>query len=257
MVSPKISINLITYNRSKYLPKAIDSVLKQSFIDWELIIIDDGSTDDTKNIVEQYSKRDQRIKYCINHKNLGISKSRNLALQKSAGQYLAVLDSDDYWCDNNKLQKQYDFLEKKSDYVLTGGNFIKVDENDNEIGRVKNPSSDQDIRNKFLFKNPITHSTVMYKKDLAIKLGGYDEKLEVGEDYDLWLKIAQRGKVFNFVDIFVKYKVHADNICLRDKLKSLKVLNVIKKYKGVYPNYYRAFLKRWSKLTIGKLFLKR
>jgi len=126
-----------------------------------------------------------------------------------------------------------------------------------ELSRKINLSTDKDIRTRFLFKNPITHSTVMYRKDLAVELGGYDVTLGVGEDYDLMLKMGLRGKIYNFKDVFTKYRVHDGSICLTDKLKSLKVLYVIKKYKGSYPNYYSAFLKRWVKLFIGKLIFKR
>jgi len=257
MNNVKISINIVTYNRAEYIAEAIESILIQSFSDWELIIIDDNSSDNTKSIIDEYIAKDKRVKSFKNDHNLGISKSRNIALKQSQGKYIAVLDSDDFWCDKDKLKKQYEYLEKNTDYVLAGGSFTKIDKSGKEILKIVNFSTNKDIRNRFLFKNPIAHSTVMYKRDLAILLGGYNESLDVGEDYDLWLKMGQKGKLFNFTDNFVKYRVHDDNICLTDKLKSLRVLDVIKKYKDIYPNYYLAFLKRWIKLSIGKLILKR
>ena len=257
MEYPKISINIVTYNRASYLSKAISSVLEQSFQDYELVIVDDGSTDDTESVIKSFVGKDKRIKYIKNETNLKISKARNRALANSKGKYIAVLDSDDCWCDVDKLRKQYEFLESHPDYAAVGGSLIRVNKNGQELSRKINLSTDNDIRIRFLFKNPITHSTVMYRKDLAVELGGYDETLAVGEDYDLMLKMGLKGKICNFKDIFTKYRVHDGSICSTDKLKSLKILYVIKKYKGLYPNYYIAFLKRWIKLFIGKLIFKK
>src|SRR5574344_2461092 len=124
-----ISIIICTYNRADLLPKAIASVLSQSYQDFELIIIDDASTDNTKDVIPN----DDRIKYYKNEVNLGISKSRNLGVSLSCGQYIAMLDSDDYWLDNNKLQKQLEVINQDSKIGLVGTGIILVDEQGNKI----------------------------------------------------------------------------------------------------------------------------
>ena len=123
-----ISIIILTYNRAGFISEAIKSALEQSFSDWELIIIDDASQDNTREIAEDYAKKDSRIKYFRNDEHLRISKSRNKALGLARGEYVAVLDSDDVWSDRDKLKKQYEFLERNKDYVLVGGGVIVIDE---------------------------------------------------------------------------------------------------------------------------------
>ncbi|KKT73909.1 MAG: Glycosyl transferase family 2, partial [Microgenomates group bacterium GW2011_GWA2_44_7] len=130
-----ISIITITRNRAGFISEAIESALEQSFPDWELIVIDDASEDNTREIVEEYIVRDSRIKYFRNDEHLRISKSRNKALSLALGEYVAVLDSDDVWSDRDKLKKQYGFLEGNKDYVLIGGGVIVIDEYGKEIRR--------------------------------------------------------------------------------------------------------------------------
>src|SRR3989338_6842170 len=173
-----ISIITITRNRAGFISEAIESALGQSFPDWELIIIDDASQDNTREIAEDYSKKDSRIKYFRNDEHLRISKSRNKALGLARGEYVAVLDSDDVWSDRDKLKKQYEFLERNKDYVLVGGGVIVIDEHGQERKRYFNRESDENIRGKILFQNQFAHSSVMFKRDVALKVGGYDEKIK-------------------------------------------------------------------------------
>ncbi|MFH1292397.1 MAG: glycosyltransferase [bacterium] len=248
----------ITHNRANHIAWAIASVRSQSLTDWELIIIDDASTDDTKAVVQEFLNQDQRIRYIKNEKNLGISNSRNLALEKARGQFIAVLDSDDIWCYNEKLQKQYDFLSQNPEYVLVGGGVIQIDEQGVERKRYLNPCKDSTIRKKFLAKNPFAHSSVMYSRNLALELGGYKKELGIGEDYDLWLRMGKKGKLANLNDYLLKYRIHSDGTCFKDLIKALKNnIKIIKKYRKDYPNYFFAFLRRWSRLLVGYIFLRK
>ncbi|MFA6547727.1 MAG: glycosyltransferase [Candidatus Magasanikbacteria bacterium] len=253
----KVSVNIITYNREDFLSKAIDSVLVQSFKDWELIIVDDCSIDNTAVLVSEYIQKDSRIKYFKNDTNLGIGKSRNLALQLSSGKYIAVLDSDDYWSDKNKLQKQFDLLES-GEFVLVGGGYQVVDRLGNKKNSFLNPTTDGQIRSKFLFKNPFVNSSVMFKKDLAVKSGGYDESLQVGEDYDLFLRLGRLGRLINIPSIFVNYCQHGQNV---SRIKIVNALEdnlvIINRYKNDYPNYFFALLRRSVRLFFVKIFLKK
>ena len=128
----KVSILMTTYNRAEFLPKAIDSIIFQTFKDWEFVIVDDCSTDNTQEIIKEYMKLGLPIKYVRNEENIGVIKSRNLALSLCSGEYITVLDSDDEWIDKEKLQKQVEFLDKNSDYVLCGGGAIIVNEGGEE-----------------------------------------------------------------------------------------------------------------------------
>jgi len=248
-----ISIIIITYNRAGFISEAIESALGQSFFDWELIVIDDASEDDTREIVEEYIVRDSRIKYFRNDGHLRISKSRNKALGSARGEYVAVLDSDDVWSDRDKLKKQYGFLEGNKDYVLIGGGVIVIDEYGKETRRYFNRESDENIRGKILFQNQFAHSSVMFRREAALKAGGYDENLNIGEDYDLWLKLGTLGKMANIKEHLLKYRVHGGNVTLK-RVEALKNnIAIIRKYKDRYPNYYLAYARRALRLLVYRL----
>ena len=248
-----ISIITITRNRAGFISEAIESALGQSFPDWELIIIDDASQDNTREIADNYAKKDSRIKYFRNDEHLRISKSRNKALGLARGEYIAVLDSDDVWSDRDKLKKQYEFLERNKDYVLVGGGVIVIDEHGQETKRYFNRESDENIRGKILFQNQFAHSSVMFKRDVALKVGGYDENLNIGEDYDLWLKLGTLGKMANLKEYLLKYRVHGGNITLK-RIEALKNnIAIIRKYKNRYPNYYLAYARRALRSLIYRL----
>ena len=248
-----ISIIIITHNRAGFISEAIESALGQSFSDWELIVIDDASEDDTREIVEEYIVRDSRIKYFRNDGHLRISKSRNKALGSARGEYVAVLDSDDVWSDRDKLKKQYGFLEGNKDYVLIGGGVIVIDEYGKETRRYFNRESDENIRGKILFQNQFAHSSVMFRREAALKAGGYDENLNIGEDYDLWLKLGTLGKMANIKEHLLKYRVHGGNVTLK-RVEALKNnIAIIRKYKDRYPNYYLAYARRALRLLVYRL----
>ena len=182
-IKPNISIVIITRNRAGFISRAIQSVLDQSFSDWELLILDDDSEDDTEKTVRDFADKDERIKYFKNSPALGISKNRNKGLALARGKYIAVLDSDDAWIDKEKLWKQFNFLEQNPDHVLIGSNIRIVDEKNNFIQNTDLKTEDADIRRKMLLFNQIPHSSVLYRKDAAQKVGGYNEKLSCVEDW--------------------------------------------------------------------------
>ncbi len=252
---PKISVAVITYNRASYICAALASVVCQTNSDWELIIIDDASTDSTKLEIDNCAKGDQRIKYIKNYKNLGISESRNKALQIASGKYIAILDSDDIWADEEKLQKQYDFLEKNEEYVLVGGGVIEINATGQEVNRYKNPTTDVSIRKGILLRNPFINSSVMYKRDEALKCGGY-QKYTVGEDYDLFLKMGQMGKMFNLSDYLVKYRKHDSGITWSKRILAAQDhLSIIFKFKYTYPDYFFALVKGYMRLFLAKFLM--
>ena len=127
MKTPKISVIMSAYNSEKFISKSIDSILAQTFKNFELIIINDSSIDKTKDIIETYRKKDKRIKIICNRQNLGPAKSRNRALKIAKGEYIAIMDSDDVSLPK-RLEVQYHFLENNPDIFLIGGGAIKINE---------------------------------------------------------------------------------------------------------------------------------
>ena len=251
-IEPKVSIQMCTYNRAHYIEKAIQSVLSQSFTNWELLILDDASNDNTEEIVLKYL-HDNRIKYFKNETNLGIASNRNKGLHNSTGEYIAVLDSDDYWIDNQKLEKQIDFLDTHKDYAIVGTNMLVINEKGNEIKKSNFKHTDKDIRRKMLLHDQISQSTVLYRKKIALSLGGYDATYSVCDDYDLWLKIGKDNKIMVLQDYTIKYLEHSQGISKEKKLKaSIEHLHIINKYKKYYNNYILALCKSFLRILISK-----
>jgi glycosyltransferase involved in cell wall biosynthesis len=240
------------YNGSKWVEKAIDSVLAQSFSNFELIIINDFSIDNTRDIILRV--KDSRIRYFENKLNLGVQKTRNLALLKVRGEYVAEIDQDDEWIDKEKLRKQIDFLMNNCDYVLVGSGVILVGNDGKELTRFLMPSTDHEIRSKMLRANPFIHSSVMFRtKDIKL-VGGYSVG-KMSEDHDLWLKLGKLGKLHNFNEFSVKYLYSSSGYNSQDKIKRLmQNIEFAHEYKDFYPDYYIAILTGWIKVLFYPVF---
>lgn len=234
---PKLSINILTKDRVGFLERALNSIYSQTFQDFEVVLVNDGSLDNTLEVVENFKNKYKNL-VIINHKvTVGISKSRSEALTASQGQYIVILDDDDEWIDKDKLRKQVEFLTTHPDYVLVGGAMVTSD----QILKFR-PESDRKIRKTMLFRNNFFTSTVMFSRQTAVNVGGFlSSEIDLAEDYDLWLRLGKEGKMYNFPDLFVKYNVPSYNT---DKLLLFfkKQLILIKKYKNYYSFYISAKL---------------
>jgi len=241
---PKISVVIITYNRADLLPRAIESVLAQSYRDFELLIIDDASLDGTEAIARAWLAKDDRIKYFKNELNLDISKSRNRGAALAGGEYIAMLDSDDYWLDKDKLKKQAEFLDKNSEVGLIGTAIRCEDEHGQTLKEDIYALNDEDIRARMLWKNQIAQSGVMFRKSAFVSAGAYDESLRIGEDYDLWLKIGRQWRFANLPEVMVSYLVHSGGRSKEKVFKTIKATDrIIRRHKKNYPGYFKARIK--------------
>ncbi len=246
-----VSVIISTFNGEKYIKRAIESVLSQTYGNIELIIIDDCSTDNTSEIIFGYSRKDSRIVILKNETNIGSYKSLNKAIRISRGKYIANLDDDDIWRDSQKIEKQTEFLEKHNDYGLVGGGMIKIDIKNNEIGRYLFPEHDKDIRKSILKNNLFSHSAVLFRKDAWEEVGGYNELFGYSADIDLWLKIGKKYKFYNFQDYFIYYldKENSGSYFSRKNSYRRKVwlnIKMIKQYKNDYPGCKKAVLLCWA-----------
>lgn len=253
-LNPKISIITTTRNRASFILRAIESALKQSFTDWELLVLDDDSKDMTESLVASLMIKDNRIKYYKNSPALGISSNRNRGIKLATGNYIAILDSDDFWLDNDKLKKQFDFLEQYPEYVLIGSNIKIIDEKGNLIKNSNFVTEDFEIRKKILKDNQIPHSSVLIQKELIEKIGGYDEKLLCAEDLDLFSKLGRLGKMKNLAEITTAYTRHSQGISQQKKvMMAWNHLKIVLKNFGQYPNWFKALF--WAKLRLITAFL--
>lgn len=238
-MAPVVSVIIATFNRDKYIRRAIESVLEQTCKNVEIIVVDDGSEDRTKEVIKPYLKN--KNFYYIQQKNKGASAARNKGIELSKAEYIAILDSDDSWHDIKKLQKQIDFLENNPGYVLTGGGVIIVDSENREISKYLFLESDEDIRGRLLIDNTFVHSSVLYRKKSWRDAGGYDENLKFSEDKDLWLKLGKIGKLYNFPAYFTRYlrggESHLSNH-IRRNLKATLKMKV--KYRKNYHGFTKA-----------------
>ncbi len=235
----KVSVNILTKNRAGLLKKTLLSVAGQTYQDYEVVVVNDGSIDDTELVLNEAAAAILNLKI-INHKSsLGITKSRQEALAASAGEYIAILDDDDEWINKDKLAKQVKFLDDNRDYVLVGGGMRAESGIENQELKIR-PKTDKQIRRTMLLRNNFFTSTVMFRRASAVEAGGYLQNgADLAEDYDLWLRLGELGKMHNFSEIFTAYRQTQYN---SDKRKQFfyKQLKLIGRHKTNYPYYYPA-----------------
>mgnify|MGYP001620137307 FL=1 len=243
MQNPKVSVLLPTYNGGRFITKSIESVLKQSFKDLELIVIDDGSSDHAPDIVREFIQKDSRVLFVQNEENLGIQKTLNKGLGIARGEYIARVDDDDEWIDVHKLESQVDFLDNDQSHVLVGTGVVFVDEKREELFRFLQPVEDKSIRDRMLFKSCFMHSAVLFRKSVAVELGGYSEKEEHKhvEDYALWLGLGKIGKLHNMPSYGIKFMLRDGAISAVNKKEQFrKNIELVKRFKHDYPHALKA-----------------
>lgn len=247
-----VSVNMIAYNASKYIAESIESVILQTFPHWELIVVDDGSTDDTLTIAKAYAAKDERVRVYSNGQNEGIVYTRNRALHYSSGKYVAVLDSDDIALPD-RLEKQMNFMEQNPVYDLIGSAFYFIDSDGVEIGKGELNAKPSHFPAILMFDNFFLHSSVMMKTVLAKKylyrplLKGFSPC----EEYHLYVDIAKDGKVWNLPDYLVKYREHGQGISktrvdMIDYYRNSVILDQLKNL-GVFPSNIELTLHKMSR----------
>tara|TARA_Y100000996_G_C22469819_1_gene621608 strand:- start:216 stop:1127 length:912 start_codon:yes stop_codon:yes gene_type:complete len=191
--TPLVSILLNCYNAEKFIAKAIDSVICQSYNNWELIVWDDGSTDNTVKILENY--KDDRIFIFKKKKNVGLGKSRIEATKHLNGELITILDADDFY-HKDKIFKQVEIFQKNKNISICS-TWAKIFDNDFKLKRIFASELNEDkLKKRLRLLNIIPHSSIMYKKKDALKVGWYSNKLEFAQDYDLTIKLIKEGKLF-------------------------------------------------------------
>ena len=204
---PYVSVIMPAYNAALYIEEAIDSVISQSFSNWELIIINDGSTDATADIIAKKTKKDSRIK-CINQQNKRQSKARNFGISCALGTYIAFLDADDSIFPD-RFTKQVAFLESNNEIILCGS-WFRIMNTDRVI---KLPEKHEDIKLALLQGNCFANSSVMVRKRILDELPLiFDNSKEPAEDYDLWARLIFKGKLHNIQEVLLSYRTHANQL---------------------------------------------
>jgi len=245
---PTVSVIIPTYNRANLLPRAINSVLNQTYQDFELIVVDDGSTDNTRDIIREFQKKDDRIKYLWKKNSDCVAVPLNLGISHSRGLYITFLGSDDE-CLPKWLEKQMDLFEfpefRKPDVVSC--DTLLVNQNGKKITEIAKPKTKD---NDYILATSLIHNyifgNIIVCRDIFEKVEFFDEKLKIREDFDMWIRIAKAGFHFDFV-YEPLYVIHMHRDQLSSYIDAQKRISAIEylleKHKNLYLKYSYGYAK--------------
>ncbi|HUN46108.1 MAG TPA: glycosyltransferase [Stellaceae bacterium] len=235
-MTPRISVLMPVFNGGAYLEAAVASVLAQSFGDFELLIVDDGSTDRSREVVDAFAARDERVRLLCKA-NSGISDTLNLGLDEARGDWIARLDADDLMLPA-RLERQLAFLDTNPDVVAVGSYYDLINEiGERRVTRYPLPRTREELARYLEARELLTftHPTMTYRRDLALALGGYRRELEPCEDADLFARmLARGGTILIQPEVLTLYRVHGGSISHR------KTREMFSKLRFVFHNFYGA-----------------
>ena len=229
-IVPKISLIMSVYNGEDYLAETVESVLCQTFTEWEFIIINDCSTDNTSKILAEYASKDARVKVHTNKTNLRLPSSLNKALSLAEGKYIARMDADDI-CMPDRLQKQYDFMEANPNVDLSSCRFLTLKNGVYSSGGCGGKGDSESIKALLLVTNPLLHPGIIAKADVIKELG-YDKNFTCTEDMELWTRFVLNNKRVEILSEYLMiYRLHDKQITetTLDKQKN-EVIKIQKTY---------------------------
>ena len=206
-----ISVLMTSYNSSAWIEEAICSILNQTFKDFEFIIIDDGSSDNTRNIILKYALQDKRIKF-YKRKHVGLTNSLIFGLKKCNGEWIARIDSDDH-AFPERLELQYNFIKSNPRVAALGSSCKIFYQNNKKENLYSYPHNHKDLLKSLLIGSLFPpHSSMMFNKNVALRAGGYNSKMFKAQDWDLWLRIAKIGKLAALKRPLVMIRIHKSQI---------------------------------------------
>jgi hypothetical protein len=211
------------YNRAEFVGEAIESIVGQSFPDFELIVVNDGSTDGSGEIIERYTRADARLR-AFDQPNRGLVYTANRGCALARGKYIARLDADDVAI-SSRLERQVEFLERRPEIAVLGGGWYVLGKGGAGHAAFLPPEDDRTIRERLPRGNCLAQSTVMMRTDVFRAVGGYRQAFPPAEDYDLWLRISERYQLANLPYPLVYYRVHPQQATLtRIEVQAMAVL---------------------------------
>ena len=211
-----VSVIMPVFNVESYLAEAIQSIVDQTMKDFEFIIIDDGSTDGSVEIIQSFN--DKRITFLRNETNSGITASLNKGLSVAKGEFICRMDADDIAV-NNSLEKQIAFFQTHRSISLVGSQAILIDEKGQTIGEEIVPQTTKEINRSKFIHNPFIHGTIMFRSSLVKQFGNYDPRRKHNEDYDLWLRYTKYVQAVNLNDKLIFRRIHSQSITVSKELE--------------------------------------
>jgi glycosyltransferase involved in cell wall biosynthesis len=212
---PLVSAVMVNLNNGRFIGEAIESVEHQTYSRWQLIIVENGSTDDSWEVIQSWMKREPRILSVRLSPGVSIPAGRNLALARARGDYIATLDSDDVWLPD-RLSRQIEIMERaeNEDIGVCGANCFQIDEQGKGIGRKEFPQTDAECRRSFWYRNPFCQSAALVRKVCFDELGAYDESFVLAEDLELWMRLGQAFRLHNLQDHLIQSRLSGRNVTL-------------------------------------------
>ena len=233
--SPTVSVLLPVYNTERFLRQALDSLLNQTFTDFELIAVNDGSKDGSLAILEEYAARDARVRV-ISRPNTGIVGALNDAFAASRGEFVARMDGDDESLPD-RFAAQVQYLRSHPDCVMVGTQVVTIDEDDDDVAPLRGLETDHEGIDRALLTAgwPVVHPTVMMRRSALKSVGGYAQGTFPHEDHDLFLKMCEAGKVANLPDVLLRYRRHSASVSwdARSRNKMNEVMRAACERRGV------------------------
>lgn len=230
---PKVSVVTPTYNRADFIREAVDSVLSQSFRDLEMIVVDDGSRDNTRDVLASCLD-DGRLHYVF-QENQGQSVARNKGIRAARGEYICFLDSDNYWLPG-KLEASVRFMDAHPDVDILYGDNISIDEEGRIISKDNMKRHSGRITGLLLHDNFISNNTVMVRRECFEQLGGFNEKDRLAEDYELWLRMSTRYTFHYLPEYMAAYRVMDDQISSDKDKRFWANERILLKFLETYPD---------------------
>ncbi|TGN41528.1 glycosyltransferase [Marinobacter confluentis] len=240
---PTVSVIMPTFNRAKFLPQAVGSVLSQSYADLELIIIDDGSTDDTVKVLAPFLN-DDRVRY-FHQENRGQSKARNVGLNQASGEFIAFLDSDDTWA-TEKLKKQVALISRLPGAAIVHGDEETVNEKGEVISFDNMKRYSGRITRQLLADNSVSITTALVRRKCFDEMGGFQASHGVADDYDLWLRFSARYLFHYEPGIVASYRVMEDQISSDKRRRFAANEMIIRNFLNQYGDSVTPREKRWG-----------
>ena len=250
----RVSVITLTVNRPQYIVRAVESIRSQTVSDWELIVVHDGPNPQIEAILREWEKREPRLRYFHRLQGGNIAEAINFGIRQARGSYIAILDDDDYWRIPEKLSMQIRFLEEHPDYAGCGGGAVCVGQDNVETISYLKPEADDGIKARALLANPMIHSTALYRADAAWKAGLYDETLAGFQDWDFFLKLGQIGKLYNFPEYFLAYRIWEGGGSFEaQKRNTESALRIVRRHGKQYRGYAPALLLAWMYYAYARL----
>jgi glycosyltransferase involved in cell wall biosynthesis len=231
---PFVSVLLCVYNGEPYISAAIESVLQQTFTDFELVIINDGSRDRTRVILDEFVKKDPRVRV-VHQENAGLTRALNAGLALCRGRWIARQDDDDISLPC-RLEKQVEYVRSNEGVGLLGTACDVIDVEGNVLSMQEVPflSSHQSLCRELQCRNPFVHTSVMFKRELVLNIGGYDEAYPAAEDYECWLRMSNVTQLAQLPEKLVQRRISPQMICKQNSKKQRQSVLRAKWNHGVY-----------------------